>query len=383
MDTLCTPSYWSYTNSYYLLYYNAFCKGIYSSYLGVPSNHWGYQEAHSGKAYAGIFFYQKYINALQDSSNRDYPTIKLKQPLNKNHTYYLSFYLSNMDSSYYASSTIGVAFTKDSLFFNTHNQIPLQPKVENPSFNVLSDKINWTKLSFYFVADGSENYMIIGNFKNDQETVLVKNWNDTDTTSWIYALYYLDDVSLVEVSYPIPHAEAGADTVFMCAGTGVQVGTPALAGCNYWWEELTGKPCLAVQNGSNPCLLATTAQTVVNPTQTTRYLLTMQDTSGAFSTDTVTVVVNPCLEPIIPTIFSPNQDNTNDLFVIKNILPNSSLSIYNRWGQLIYQNANYPNNWDGTYGSQPVPNGVYFYHLEAALPNGGRKTYNGYVSVVR
>ncbi|MEL7220781.1 MAG: gliding motility-associated C-terminal domain-containing protein, partial [Bacteroidota bacterium] len=45
----------------------------------------------------------------------------------------------------------------------------------------------------------------------------------------------------------------------------------------------------------------------------------------------------------------------------------NQLSIYNRWGDLLYNKANYQLDgvyWDASFKGQPVPDGVYFYVLK-------------------
>ncbi|HPB26060.1 MAG TPA: gliding motility-associated C-terminal domain-containing protein, partial [Bacteroidales bacterium] len=75
----------------------------------------------------------------------------------------------------------------------------------------------------------------------------------------------------------------------------------------------------------------------------------------------------------IPDGFSPNGDDINDFFVIPNIenYPDCELSIYNRWGNLIYRKSSYDNSWDGTpnvgillTGKQKVQPGTYYYILD-------------------
>ncbi|WP_216746053.1 gliding motility-associated C-terminal domain-containing protein, partial [Paucihalobacter ruber] len=87
----------------------------------------------------------------------------------------------------------------------------------------------------------------------------------------------------------------------------------------------------------------------------------------------VTVVLDDCIEElIIPDGFSPNGDSINDTFHIVNLdilYPNFKLTIYNRYGNKLYEgNINTP-RWDGTtsnsrIGGGIVPVGVYFYILE-------------------
>ena len=70
-----------------------------------------------------------------------------------------------------------------------------------------------------------------------------------------------------------------------------------------------------------------------------------------------------CVQPeppliTIPNVFTPNYDNTNDFFVINNLLLYNyrPIVIKNRWGKTVYQSSQYNNDWDGT----GVPDGVYY-----------------------
>jgi gliding motility-associated-like protein len=78
------------------------------------------------------------------------------------------------------------------------------------------------------------------------------------------------------------------------------------------------------------------------------------------------------VEVEIPEGFSPNNDQINDLFVIRGIenYPNNHIRIYNRWGVLIYEMHAYVNQWDGkttksnTLNSSELPTPSYFYLLD-------------------
>ena len=67
---------------------------------------------------------------------------------------------------------------------------------------------------------------------------------------------------------------------------------------------------------------------------------------------------------VIPNIFTPNADNMNDKFVIKNLMQwnTRELTVLNRWGQVVYYNNSYNNDWDGTFmgSGRVVSPGVYF-----------------------
>lgn len=82
-----------------------------------------------------------------------------------------------------------------------------------------------------------------------------------------------------------------------------------------------------------------------------------------------------------PNVFSPNNDNQNDRFFISGLeggreYANVSLTVYNRWGQLVYEDENFSerNNpqegWDGTsiYTGQKLADGVYYYTAQFKDP---------------
>lgn len=93
-----------------------------------------------------------------------------------------------------------------------------------------------------------------------------------------------------------------------------------------------------------------------------------------------------CEEIFIPEGFSPNGDGVNDRFVIKGAERyDIKLQIFNRWGNLIYEDEHYLNTWDGiaTVGiliGAGVPDGTYYYIVD--LRN-GQKPRVGFLTVQR
>ncbi len=66
----------------------------------------------------------------------------------------------------------------------------------------------------------------------------------------------------------------------------------------------------------------------------------------------------------IPTLITPNGDNTNDFLVIQCIqtedFPNNEIIIYNQWGDEVFTAAPYQNNWNGTRDGEDLPDGTYY-----------------------
>lgn len=62
----------------------------------------------------------------------------------------------------------------------------------------------------------------------------------------------------------------------------------------------------------------------------------------------------------VPTVFTPNGDGTNDMFNISGAhFKNFELTIFSRWGEIIFHTNDRNNVWDGNYKDAPIPVGVY------------------------
>jgi gliding motility-associated-like protein len=83
--------------------------------------------------------------------------------------------------------------------------------------------------------------------------------------------------------------------------------------------------------------------------------------------DKPTVVTLAPTEVIIPEGFSPNGDGSNDQFIIENTgNKRIEIEIFNRWGNIVYKNPNYKNDWDGRSNTgvkigSDLPDGTYYY----------------------
>ena len=102
----------------------------------------------------------------------------------------------------------------------------------------------------------------------------------------------------------------------------------------------------------------------------------IQDSTGGTDVNPNNDEASAEVDPICLTIFNeftPNGDGTNDTFVIDCIerFTNNKLEVYNRWGNIVYSQANYVNDWDGTSNGRVVTNqsdqlpvGTYYYVLD-------------------
>jgi gliding motility-associated-like protein len=173
---------------------------------------------------------------------------------------------------------------------------------------------------------------------------------DTDTIS----------IQFVNVSTTVTATSNGT---LLCDTVQLQ----AFGANTYSWSPSSGLNC---DTCSNPLAF---------PSVNTTYIVTGLDTNGCFNAAEVIVnALGPCGDIVIPNVFSPNGDNINDLFVIKNLeaFKNVSLIIFNRWGRLIYQSDDYQNTWDGGNATD----GTYFYVL--FIPTASVKDYKGTITIM-
>jgi len=78
------------------------------------------------------------------------------------------------------------------------------------------------------------------------------------------------------------------------------------------------------------------------------------------------VQVKPCCNMVIANAFSPNGDGKNDLFYlqVQESVIVHQFSIFNRYGQMVFDTVDLSQGWDGNFMGQPADIGVYFYYLK-------------------
>ena len=114
------------------------------------------------------------------------------------------------------------------------------------------------------------------------------------------------------------------------------------------------------------------------------YVIATDQSSGCVDTS-ATELVNVLLPIDVPNAFTPNGDGINDTWTIDGLdtYRNSSLKVYNRWGQLVYSNTGvYANDWNGTGKSgKDLPTGTYYYVI--TLNQNGKENVAGDVTIIR
>ncbi len=123
--------------------------------------------------------------------------------------------------------------------------------------------------------------------------------------------------------------------------------------------------------------------TIQNPTHTYTHdslytvMLTVSVGTSCDATLSHTYLVNTDYSIIAPNVVTPNGDGKNDELFFQHLsdYPNSSLNVYNRWGNLIYSSTDYQNDWKPN-----VVDGTYYYVLIAP---GAEKPLTGFFEVIK
>jgi gliding motility-associated-like protein len=449
-------------------------------YFNTPENNFGYQIPHSGKGYAGFYFFSSNVNP--PVTYREYLQVKLLKTLKKGNEYKFTCFVSLSDAFAFPTDRLAVYFSATEVFQDSYGILPFIPQIIHPGV-FISDTTNWTKFEGTFIASGEEEYIIIGNFSSDDDTPILY-----ETRDGITPYYFIDDVSLYECEKLI---ELGNDTT-ICLGETYTINAYT-EGAKYQWQDGSNSstftvsekglywvdvykdlchtrdsvfvdfknPTFSLGNDTSLCkgeVFTLTASNLQTPfvwsnnsglpqmevTTTGKYWLTAY-TNGCKRTDTIQVTfeeplqfslgkdttlcygetlrLSPGIGSVgylwsdnstrefmdvtesgeysikvkgvacegtdhikvrffdcpeeIPNVITPNDDDKNQTFSIKEIRHDQwDIKIVNRWGNLVYQSNNYHNEWDG---NNHAP-GIYFYSLRNM---DSKREYKGWVQILK
>lgn len=170
-----------------------------------------------------------------------------------------------------------------------------------------------------------------------------------------------------------PYVYAGTDVTIVDGDAVTLQGTSTGTAASIAWTPNT------TLTGAN------TFTPVATPKVTTNYTLTVTEQNGCVSSDNVLVTVIPyCVK--VMNAFTPNGDGINDKWLVTNgaaCTKQIIAKVFNRYGELVYSNENYNNDWDGKYKGKPVADGTYYYVLQYRLINGNSIPVKGDVTILR
>lgn len=167
----------------------------------------------------------------------------------------------------------------------------------------------------------------------------------------------------------VPLAFVSPDTA-MYFGSSYQLN--AGGGAFYQWTPTTG---LDTINGPTP---------IATPLATTTYTVVVDDGSGCRTTRQVTVTILHNNQFFVPNSFTPNNDGYNDyLFVRGNNLYGLRFSVFDRWGEKVWETTSTTEGWDGRYKGKELDPAVFTYVLTIIYADGKNLTESGTITLIR
>ena len=117
-----------------------------------------------------------------------------------------------------------------------------------------------------------------------------------------------------------------------------------IAPFEYLWSPSAGLSC---DDCDNPIAI---------PYITSDYMVSVTDSSGCVGSTEFTLFVGEPLDIYVPNAFTPNGDGQNDVFEVYGIgISQVELTIYNRWGQEVFQESSNRPQWDGMFKGKMQP----------------------------
>ncbi len=381
-------------------------------------------------------------------SGRLYLAVKLIKPLEAGKQYYFEMYLRSVDTfpNKKLVNTIftngqDISFTKELPLFDfvmPRNYLQLKPVAVTP----LYADYDWHKFSHCFIADGSERFLIIGNFRNDVNTE-TKNTGKQNPNfpNGRIANYAVDDVVLTPMEINLSDTSlCNKDTLLL------NVGKTAPPSLTYRWQDASTTPeyraikseSLNIRMNYSPECYSE-KQVKVNtydhnlPVNQLTHDTTVCEGQAAVLkagvqlagqviqwndgsklpvrevydpgiyianiehrclrvTRKFSVGVEVCDQGIYTAnVFTPNGDGINDEFIPRfkpdyPLIERYEMSIFNRWGNLLFYSNTIDRGWDGRHFNNEVPPGVYIYSLKIEIKSriGTRALYKkGDVTLVK
>lgn len=388
-----------------------------------------YQLQRSGTGYAGIYIY----SSANWIGNECIET-PLSTPLVKGKNYYVEFYVSpdlSPLTHWIYTDAIALAFSDTFVYkeLTPHESMGLIPAIEHPPV-LITDTVSWTRTSGCYMAQGGEQYAIIGNLKSTSETRVEVE----DPGVWPYAVYYYVEDVLVTLYDPLP------DTSLICNGEIIKL-TATFMDASYAWNTgetdsviMINTPGIySVQTTINGCSMRDTivVLSLLDPpyfpsdtllcddelltlncpipgtyqwsdgstqksnriTQSGVYSVSVTNTCGEFEFETNVQFESCDCTIYVPNILSLNQDGINDQLRIGVNCDFeyriTEFYIYDRWGNEVLRTSDLPAKeivWDGRSRGNLVSSGVYTWGMKySTYRNTAAETFvrTGDITVIR
>jgi gliding motility-associated-like protein len=165
---------------------------------------------------------------------------------------------------------------------------------------------------------------------------------------------------------------AGSDTTIV---KGEKIHFDATGGDKYVWSPATNLDDTTVYNPTG----------YYPDTGHFGYTVHIESPYGCSGNSSIHVTVVNDARFFMPTAFTPNGDGMNDVFrpIAIGYKDIKYFRVYNRWGQLVYDDNSFETGWDGTYNNKQAEMGVYYWEIIFTDRHGKDSFLKGDVTLVR
>ncbi len=163
------------------------------------------------------------------------------------------------------------------------------------------------------------------------------------------------------------------------------------------WISTSGNPCTndtltLTANGPASRIIWNTGDTARSIQVIRNGLYEITSSGSCGNKRTSYLLDNPCLISLgqppkklyVPTAFTPNRDGVNEIFLPRgNGIQEMHMTIYNRWGEIIFETKDLNKGWNGNSNGIPQPPGIYFYVINCVFQGYVFRQENGYVRLLK
>jgi gliding motility-associated-like protein len=205
----------------------------------------------------------------------------------------------------------------------------------------------------------------------DDGVAIITTVGGTGPAEWSFTAGAIDVLNLFEGEYPISGVDSmgcAVDSVLLVIADietdmVVEIFTSPVS-C---WQTADGTATAAVTGGAYPIQyvwsdpLAQASATAIGLSEDTYSLVVTDDIGCTLGFLATVEPTEDCL--FVADALTPNGDGINDTWVVGGLefFPGSEVTVYNRWGQLIFRSVQARSWWDGTMNGSPLPAADYYY----------------------
>ncbi len=400
-------------------YFNRNCPYSTPNAFGTP-----FLNANNPRTGSGFFGQYCYI---APAFFREYAAVPLSTPLSIGKRYRIRFYTkpsaTTTQSTYAKIDRIGLSLSTQNPRTttlkvvatptgNTNDYVGNKPVILTPSGTPVGDTTFWTRLETIFTADSAYAFLTLGGLTKISEMQVFGNS--------IAGYYFFDDVSIHELDLPPDTTRLRDSLTCFARDTGLikrkltnRYGCDSLVlqkivlanpiniylgrdttlpnGLRFTIPTLISGDSVSKITWLPPtglsCADCLRPQVIVSE-KTVTYIAHVIGRNGCKAADTLEIAQSELPFVYVPTAFSPNNDNINEVLVVyaslERVKSIARFAVFNRWGGLVFEKRDFPPN-DEAFGWKGEGQGqdVFVYLVEIELLNGQKVVVSGGTTLMR